>query len=294
MTDAATRPGRTVATPVVGFNDGTAAAKFDDVATEEPMEIRIAPPGQAPESVAVTMRTPGADFELAAGFLFTEGIVAARSDIAEIVYCNDRDVTEDERYNVVTVRCHRVTTLRHAQGDTRQAQGDTRHERRFTIGSACGACGKANLDALEVRGVTPVRSKLTVSAEFVSSLPNRLRASQPIFSTTGGLHAAALFGADGEAIVVREDVGRHNALDKAIGWALLDDRVPLSNAVLLVSGRSSFEIVQKAAVGGIPIVASVSAPSSLAVETARRFNITLAGFVRDGRFNVYSAPERIS
>ena len=287
MTDAATRPGRTVATPVVGFKDGTAATKFDDVATEEPLEIRIAVPGQPSESIAVTMRTPGADFELAAGFLFTEGIVAARSDIAEIVYCNDRDVTDDERYNVVTVTCHPEVR---AAGAPRRAH----HERHFTIGSACGACGKANLDALEVRGVTPVQSNLTVSAEFISSLPNRLRASQPIFSTTGGLHAAALFGADGEAIAVREDVGRHNALDKAIGWALLDDRVPLRDAVLLVSGRSSFEIVQKAVVAGIPIVASVSAPSSLAVETARRFNITLAGFVRDGRFNVYNAPERVS
>jgi FdhD protein len=224
------------------------------------------------------MRTPGGDFELAAGFLFTEGLVAP-GDIRRVAYCDDLDDAE-QRYNVVT-----VTLARPFDAD--------RLRRNFYATSSCGVCGKAALDDVAVR-CAPVGAGPVVPAALLTALPDRLRAAQRVFERTGGLHAAGLFTAEGEPIAVREDVGRHNAVDKVIGERLLAGEVPLAERILQVSGRASFEIVQKAAVAGIPIVAAVSAPSSLAVEAGERFGQTIVGFVRDGGANVYSHPERIA
>ena len=273
--------GTTSAARVSAFADGSLREKFDSVATEEPLEIRLVHGGRT-TSVAVTMRTPGADFELAAGFLFAEGVVGAREDIISITYCIDENVDAEQRYNIVNV------ALRSAP------PGVERLERHFVMSSACGVCGKAQLDALRTRGIAPAAQDWTVSPDFVLSLPERLHASQKIFRATGGLHAAALFARDGTLEAVREDVGRHNALDKACGWALMQRRVPLHDSIALVSGRSSFELVQKAAVAGIPILCAVSAPSSLAIDLANEFNITLIGFLRAGRFNVYAGAYRIA
>ena len=228
------------------------------------------------------MRTPGHDFELATGFLFGEGAISGREDIARISYCVDPGIDADQQYNIVNV------TLR------RQTLPDLAPlERHVFTTSACGVCGKASLDALEVRGCRSVQEGPTVAIETIYRLPDELRRAQGIFRTTGGLHAAALFDPDGHLIALREDVGRHNALDKLIGWAVLEDKVPLDRCLLLLSGRASFELVQKSVVAGIPVVAAVSAPSSLAVETARRFGITLVGFLRGERCNVYAGRERI-
>jgi FdhD protein len=223
------------------------------------------------------MRTPGGDFELAAGFLFTEGLIGP-GDVRRVAYCDDLE-EEDQMYNVVTVTLDR-------EFDPEKLR------RNFYATSSCGVCGKAALDDIEVR-CEPVAPGPEVSAEALVSLPDKLREAQKVFERTGGLHAAGLFTPDAELVTLREDVGRHNAVDKVIGERLLEGDLPLSDHVLQVSGRASFEIVQKAAVAGIPIVSAVSAPSSLAVEAAERFGMTLAGFVRDGRLNVYSHPERI-
>ncbi len=241
------------------------------------MEIRAAGPGERPVSVAVTMRTPGHDFELAAGFLFTEGLVAP-GDIKSVSYCDDLD--ELQALNVVTVRLRR------------RFDGDVL-KRNFYATSSCGVCGKASLDQVEMV-CDPLGPGPVVDSRTIVDLPNRLRRAQRIFEATGGLHAAGLFDAAGELLGAREDVGRHNAVDKLIGRAVLADDVPLSDAVLVVSGRVSFEIVQKAAVAGIPVVVAVSAPSNLAVETAKHAGMTVAGFVRNGSCNIYSHPERIS
>ena len=272
--------GTTSAARVHGYADGAFREKFDSVATEEPLEIRLVYGGRA-TTAAVTMRTPGADFELAAGFLLSEGIVATADDILAITYCIDGDVDPEQRYNIVNV------ALRNAP---REAE---RLERHFVMSSACGVCGKAQLDALRARGVAAATQDWTVWADVVLSLPERLQARQKIFRATGGLHAAALFARDGTLEAVREDVGRHNALDKACGWALMQHRVPLHDSIALVSGRSSFELVQKAAVAGIPVLCAVSAPSSLAIDLANEFNITLIGFLRAGRFNVYAGAHRV-
>jgi FdhD protein len=262
---------------VVTFNDGVRSERPDTLATEEPMEIRVAGPGQEGAQVAVTMRTPGGDYELAVGFLFTEGLIAP-GDVRRVAYCDDLD-DESQRYNVVTVTLDRAfdaTLLR----------------RNFFATSSCGICGKAALDDIEVR-CAPVGEGPRVRAEVLVGLPDTLRAKQRVFDRTGGLHAAGLFTAEGELVTLREDVGRHNAVDKVIGEQVLAGRVPLSGHVLQVSGRASFEIVQKAAVAGIPIVSAVSAPSSLAVEAGERFGMTVVGFVRDGRCNVYAGPGRV-
>ncbi|PZR59516.1 MAG: formate dehydrogenase accessory sulfurtransferase FdhD [Candidatus Meridianibacter frigidus] len=253
----------------------------DDVATEEPLQIRYGSGDGALRDLAITMRTPGNDFELSAGFVLSEGLIAQRSDLHSLTYCIDPHVDLEQRFNIVNV------VLEHARAPTREL------ERHFTVASSCGVCGKAHLEALEMRGVQPVQSDLVVQEQTLRALPDALRAHQRVFSKTGGLHASALFTAAGEMEVLREDVGRHNATDKVIGWALMNGRLPATQSVLLVSGRSSFEIVQKAAVAGICMVASVSAPSSLAIETAKRFGITLVGFLRDGRFNVYTHPGRV-
>src|SRR5829696_9138666 len=261
--------------------DSRVRVRPDVLATEEPMEIRLLA-GQTKQTVAVTMRTPGADFELAAGFLYGEGIVSSPEDIKKISYCVDPEVDAEQQYNIVNVelRAGRKYEPRPL-------------ERHFYTTSSCGVCGKASLEQLELRGCPVIPPGPEIAAEMIYSLPEKLREAQGLFEATGGLHAAALFDAEGDLLALREDVGRHNATDKLVGWALLEGRVPLNNRIVMVSGRSSFEILQKCLTAGVPIVCAISAPSSLAVDVARRFNITLVGFLRGNRFNVYSAPERV-
>jgi len=255
--------------------------RADQLATEEPLEIRLLAGGEQ-RTVAVTMRTPGADFALAAGFLFGEGIITSREEIRRITYCVDPEIDAEQRYNIVNVALR--TTLLPDLATL---------ERHFMTTSACGVCGKASLDALHLRGQTAARRGPDVSAALITSLPARLRAGQGLFDVTGGLHAAGLFDREGNLLAVREDVGRHNALDKLIGWALLDGKLPLHDHIVLVSGRVSFELVQKALAAGIPIICAISAPSSLAVSLAAEFGMTLVGFLRGERFNVYTGRERI-
>jgi FdhD protein len=264
---------------IVAMNDGVRSERSDRLATEEPMEIRVGGPGQEAGPVAVTMRTPGGDFELAAGFLFTEGLIHARHEVEQVSYCEDLE-PDEQQYNVVTVRLTKPF-------DSESVR------RNFYATSSCGICGKASLEDLEVR-CAPVAPGPVVAGEVISSLPDALREGQRVFEQTGGLHAAGLFDTEGKLLSLREDVGRHNAVDKLVGEALLANEVPLSDRILQVSGRVSFEIVQKAAVAGIPMITAVSAPSSLAVQAADEFGMTVVGFVRDNRFNVYSHPERVS
>ena len=262
--------------------DGHARVRPDTLATEEPMEIRLVS-GDVRQTVAVTMRTPGADFELAAGFLYGEGIVSSPEDILKISYCVSADLGVEQQYNIVNVelRGDRSYDLRSL-------------ERHFYTTSACGVCGKASLEQLELRGCPVIPPGPKVAAQTIYALPNKLREAQGLFEATGGLHAAALFDASGELVALKEDVGRHNATDKLIGWALLEERLPLSNHLVMVSGRSSFEILQKCLAAGVPIVCAISAPSSLAVDVAQQFGITLVGFLRGNKFNVYSGFDRIS
>jgi FdhD protein len=262
---------------IVAVGDGTRSERGDTLVTEEPLEIRAGGPGQEARAVAVTMRTPGGDFDLAVGFLFTEGLVEP-GDVRRVAYC-DNLPGEDQRYNVVAVTLERSFDF-------------DRLTRNFFATSSCGVCGKAALDDIEVR-CAPVGPGPEVAAEVLVGLPDALREAQRMFEQTGGLHAAGLFTSAGELLSVREDVGRHNAVDKVIGEQVLEGRVPLSDRILQVSGRASFEIVQKAAVAGIPIVSAVSAPSSLAVEAGERFGMTIIGFVRDGRCNIYTRAERV-
>ncbi|MFF5211418.1 formate dehydrogenase accessory sulfurtransferase FdhD [Streptosporangium sp. NPDC000396] len=279
--DSVTRPGPTTVVRIREVSGGIARDRRDDLATEEPLEIRIQA-GGARRTVAITMRTPGADFELAAGFLRGEGMVSGE-EIVSIAYCTDDDVAPEARYNTVTVR------LRGPLPDLPSL------DRHFMTSSACGVCGTASLDALHSRHLPPIEATgPTVSPETLYGLPHRLREAQGVFGKTGGLHAAGLFSPDGELVALREDVGRHNAVDKLVGWALMSGRLPLSEHILMVSGRSSYEIMQKALTAGLPIVCAVSAPSSLAVDLAREFGMTLVGFLRDRRFNLYSAPERVT
>ncbi|MGC1380208.1 MAG: formate dehydrogenase accessory sulfurtransferase FdhD [Candidatus Baltobacteraceae bacterium] len=276
------RPGRSVEADVVSLEAERRAVKRDRIVTEEPLELRLTT-GATTHTLAVTMRTPGNDFELAAGFLYGEGIVRAREEIAELTYCLDPAIDPEQRYNVVSAEL---------RGGARIAD-PARLERHFTMNSSCGVCGRAQLDSLHDLGVTPVDDELRISASLLYALPERMRARQRVFAATGGLHAAGLFDERGEAIAVREDIGRHNAVDKLVGWALLEARLPLSRSILMVSGRASYEILQKSLMARIPIVASVSAPSSLAVDLARDFNVTLVGFLRGDRANVYAHAERI-
>jgi FdhD protein len=241
------------------------------------MEIRIRSAGREPEPLAVTMRTPGHDFELAAGFCVTEGVVTDLGEILRVAYCVDAPV--EQHYNVVTVELRSAVDLE-------------AHGRRFIANASCGLCGKKTLDQLEV-SCPPLTQGPRLARSVLVSLPRRLREAQAVFEATGGLHAAAVFDTTGSLTALREDVGRHNALDKLIGWAAIQRRVPLPDQVLLVSGRLSFEIVQKAAVAGIPLVCAVSAPSSLAVDAARRLGQTVVGFLRDEHFNVYTHGERV-
>ena len=259
----------------------------DDVlAAEEPLEIRLIwPEGRktVTKSIAITMRTPGNDFELAAGFLFGEGIITGREDVADISYCVDEEALQaGQTFNIVTV------TLR--PGLVFDA---SKLERNFYTTSSCGVCGKAALEALEVQGCAVLPDGPSVRPDVISDLPQKLRSAQAVFERTGGLHAAGLFDDEGRLTSLREDVGRHNAVDKLIGEQVLEGATALSESILMLSGRASFELLQKALVGRIPVVAAVGAPSSLAVELANTYNVTLCGFVRADGFNVYSAPERI-
>jgi FdhD protein len=269
---------RTVtSTRVIAVRDRDRFERPDRLATEEPMEIRVHGPGQEPVAVAVTMRTPGNDFELAVGFLTTEGLIRARDEVLSVVYC-DLPAGE-QQFNVVTV------------GLAHTFDPDS-IKRNFYATSSCGVCGKASLDQVRV-SCAPVGSGPEVRASVISGLPDTLRKTQRIFEQTGGLHAAGLFAPDGALASVREDVGRHNAVDKLVGEALLVGNLPLSERILMVSGRVSFEIVQKAAMAGVPMICAVSAPSSLAVESARELGITVIGFVRGSSFNVYTGPARV-
>jgi FdhD protein len=276
----APRPGSRTSHQVRVIEDGRVTSRADYLATEEPLEIRLVVGGQR-HTVGVTMRTPGADFELAVGFLFSEGIIAGREDVRRVTYCTDRDVDAEQRYNIVNVELAGA-----AAPDLRSL------ERHFFTNSACGVCGKATMDALEVR-CAPLTGGPAVPIEVIYGLPDALRRAQGLFQSTGGLHATGLFTATGELLVAREDVGRHNALDKVVGWAVLQGRVPLDRELLMVSGRSSYEILQKAITAGVSMVCGISAPSSLAVELAERFGVTLVGFLRDRRANVYANPDRI-
>jgi FdhD protein len=276
------RPGSKTKTRVRVVEEGHARVRPDTLATEEPMEIRLLS-GETKQTVAVTMRTPGADFELAAGFLYGEGIVSSREDILKISYCVDADLDAEQQYNIVNVELRDGLDY-----DLRPL------ERHFYTTSACGVCGKASLEQLELRGCPVIPAGSEVTPETIYSLPEKLREAQGLFEATGGLHAAALFDADGNLVALKEDVGRHNATDKLLGWALLEEgRLPLSDHAVMVSGRSSFEILQKCLTAGVPIVCAISAPSSLAVDVARQFGMTLVGFLRGNRFNVYSGYERI-
>jgi FdhD protein len=263
-------------TQVFEWNDGELARREDFLAAEEPLEIRV---GENP--LSVTMRTPGHDVELAAGFLFTEGLVRGRDEIHAL----ENSTTDDagKRGNVVQAKL------------VPEAEPDfDKMRRHFFAASSCGICGKASIDSVRSRLLGAPDSDFRIDSRLLVKLPERLRSSQEVFERTGGLHAAALFGRQGDLLVVREDIGRHNAVDKVVGWGLLNGRVPISDCVLLLSGRGGFEIVQKAIVAGIPVVASVSAPSSLAVQLARELRLTLIGFLRDKRFVIYAGEERVT
>ena len=256
-----------------------AVTRPETLAVEEPLEIRV---NGGP--VAVTMRTPGSDFELAQGFLFTEGVIGGRDDVLAIRYCDGRGEDGANTYNVLDV------TL--APGVEPPGLDVTRN---FYTTSSCGVCGKASLEAVRLTGrFPPGADPAGVAAATLQAMPDQLRSAQKVFDSTGGLHAAALFAVDGTMQVVREDIGRHNAVDKVIGWAAEHRRMPLSATVLLVSGRASFELTQKAVMAGIPVLAAVSAPSSLAVSLADDSGLTLVAFLREDSMNVYTRPDRIT
>lgn len=279
------RQGSTSRNYIYEVEAGQVKRRRDTLVVEEPLEIRVithSADQKTTHSVSVTMRTPGSDFELAAGFLFSEGLLHRADDLQFIRYCVDDEMDGEQQYNIVTVELK--------PGVFFDAES---LKRNFYATSSCGVCGKATLDAVRVQGAQEVRGDAVVSREVLQSLPDKLRDAQRVFDRTGGLHAAALFDVQGNLIEVREDIGRHNALDKLIGNRFLADRLPLSDCVLLISGRAGFEMVQKSAMAGVPIVASVSAPSSLAVELAEQFNMTLIGFLRGARFNIYSGRQRI-
>ncbi|MET7288085.1 formate dehydrogenase accessory sulfurtransferase FdhD [Streptomyces sp. NPDC005573] len=263
---------------VLRIRDGVSSYRPDTLAAEEPMEIRV-----DGRPLTVTMRTPGDDFDLAAGFLVSEGVVHKESDVAGIRYCAGATSDGGNTYNVVDV----------VLGAGVEAP-DASLERNFYTTSSCGLCGKASLDAVRTTAAWTVEDdRLNVGPEMLASLPNKLRAAQKVFDSTGGLHAAGLFSSDGELLCLREDVGRHNAVDKVVGHALREGMLPLRGSMLMVSGRASFELVQKAVMAGIPLLAAVSAPSSLAVDLAAESGLTLVGFLRGNSMNVYTGAERL-
>jgi FdhD protein len=264
---------------VLTIADGVSSSRRDNLATEEPLEIRL-----CGRSLAVTMRTPGADFDLAAGFLVSEGVVCESEHVQTMRYCAGATDEGLNTYNVLD-----VVTAEHV------AVPDFSLQRSFYTTSSCGVCGKASLDAVRTRSFWTVDAdEVVLDPDVVALLPDRLRDAQRLFDRTGGLHAAGLFSTEGELLGIREDVGRHNAVDKLVGWAVREDRLPLRNTVLLVSGRASFKLVQKAVMAGIPVLAAVSAPSSLAVELAEEAGLTLVGFLRGSSMNVYAGAHRIA
>jgi len=257
---------------VLKITESQAQKVDDDVVIEEPLEVRV-----NGESISVTMRTPGNDFDLAVGLLWTEGIIRSRDEIGTIAYCPDEE--QPELRNIVNVGL--VDSKRKLESS-----------RRLWSNSSCGLCGKATLDAIH-QACQPITSSAVVSRELLFSLPSRLREAQSNFERTGGIHAVGLFDLQGSLLILREDIGRHNALDKVLGAAFMS-RLPLTDMMLMVSGRLGFEIAQKAVVAGIPVVASISAPSSLAIELAKEFGMTAIGFLRGRTMNVYSHPGRVS
>lgn len=263
---------------VLRIRDGVVDARPDTLAAEEPMEIRVG--GRA---LTITMRTPGDDFDLAVGFLVSEGVVRAAGDVVAARYCAGATEDGTNTYNVVDVAL-----------DPSLPPLDVSLERNFYTTSSCGLCGKASLDAVRTASTWSVADDpLRVTPALLAALPERLREAQRVFDRTGGLHAAALFSADGELVVVREDVGRHNAVDKVIGHAVRNGMLPLRESILMVSGRASFELVQKAVMAGIPALAAVSAPSSLAADLAEENGMTLVGFLRGSSMNVYAGADRV-
>lgn len=286
------RPVGQVPAEVVRYRGADTGSEGDVVAAEEPLEIRLLTTSEsgetAEQTVALTMRTPGHDEELAAGFLFAERVISGPEAVTRLTDCPD-DAGEEGEESRATA-CANKIWVELAPGLAPDLAPLDRH---FFTTSACGVCGKAGLESLHSSGYRPLPAGLTVDRRVLATLPQRLRAEQGIFDATGGLHAAALFSADGELLAVREDVGRHNALDKLVGWALLAGRLPLTDGIVLVSGRSSYELLQKTLAAGAPMICSVSAPSSLAVQLAQTFRLTLVGFLRGDRFNVYAAPERV-
>ncbi|HEX6996945.1 MAG TPA: formate dehydrogenase accessory sulfurtransferase FdhD [Gammaproteobacteria bacterium] len=282
MTQPANQSVRRLEIERVGGGGGTAT---DVVATEEPLEIRLGysrrDGSRAEESISVTMRTPGHDAELAVGFLFTEGIVRSSAEIEGVVPRGQP--SPEGLVNVVRVELRPDVVV-----------DFERLQRHFYTTSSCGVCGKASLEAVAVQGAYDVRGAgFAIRRELLGALPQALKREQAVFEQTGGLHASGLFDADGRITLVREDVGRHNALDKLIGRALMDGRLPLADHGIVVSGRASFELMQKAMMAGCPFVAAVGAPSSLAVELAREFGMTLVGFLKADRFNIYTRPDRV-
>lgn len=265
---------------VTRIRDGVVTSRPDTLVAEEPLEIRL-----NGKPLAITMRTPGDDFALAAGFLVSEGVLANAYDLQNIVYCAGATVDGSNSYNVVDVRTAPDVVI-----------PDITLERNVYTTSSCGLCGKASLDAVRTTARWPIADTPPVRVEpsLLAGLPDRLRAAQRVFDRTGGLHAAALFSEEGELLDVREDVGRHNAVDKLVGRALQNGDLPLSRVILLVSGRASFELAQKAVMAGIPMLAAVSAPSSLAVDLAAETGLTLVGFLRGSNMNVYAGEDRIA
>ena len=277
------RPGPSSRVRVHEYADAQLQAREDRLATEEPLEIRLSWPGAPPRRLSVTMRTPGHDFALAAGFLLTEGLVGSAGQLQTVAYCTDETLAPEQEFNVVTVDL---------RGPPLRVPAE-RYDGPGAATSACGVCGTQSIDDVLARtgSVQPDEATLTVPAGVLLELPDRLRDAQKVFDRTGGLHAAGLFEADGTPVVVREDIGRHNAVDKVLGELLLA-AAPVP-PVLCVSGRIGFEIVQKAVAAGIHVLLAVGAPSSLAVDLATRSGLTTLGFVRGGRFVIYSAPERV-
>lgn len=270
---------------VTEVSRGTFRERLDRLAAEEPLEIRVLKYNNLNSdwtqySIAVTMRTPGSDFELAAGFLFSEGVIKKKRDIERITYCTDPK--ERQQYNIVNVYL----------SDEVKFDPNTLSRHVYTS-SSCGICGKGSIEQVKASCSNKPIGTFQISFEKLAGLPAKLNESQNIFSLTGGLHASGLFDSGGNLLTSREDIGRHNALDKVIGFLLMRDRLPASNTILLVSGRASFELVQKASLAGIPCIAAVGAPSNLAVSLAKEYGMTLIGFLKGERFNVYNAKERL-
>lgn len=272
------------ATRLIRYENGEQTYKEDLLAVEEPLEIRLgfgSKENREQQKIAVTMRTPGNDFELALGFLFTEGIIKNKEAISSIQYCTELQ-TKENNFNVVRVELNDYIDF-----DLSKLQ------RNFYTTSSCGVCGKASIDAVYQQCDNTTKPQFTLTTSLLLSLPDALKNLQQVFAYTGGLHACALFNKTGELLISREDVGRHNALDKLIGACLGSNQNVFTESILLLSGRASFELIQKAAMAGIPVVASVGAPSSLALDLAKENDITLLGFLREQRFNVYCGEQRI-